>query len=61
MFDEISLVLKQMKNNKCPWVGGFPLEFFKIFYYYYYYYFLLKRLNYAYNTDEMTLSGAMSA
>ena len=27
--DEISLALKQMKNNKCPGVDGFSAEFFK--------------------------------
>ena len=29
--EEISGALKQMKNNKCPSVHGFPTEFFKLF------------------------------
>ena len=30
-FSELNTALKQMKNNKCPGVDGFPSEFFKLF------------------------------
>ena len=44
-----------MKNNKCPGVDGFPAEFFKIFWGRIKY-FVLRGLNYAYNSGEMTVS-----
>ena len=44
-----------MKNNKCPGVDGFPAEFLKIFWGRIKY-FVLRGLNYAYNTGEMTVS-----
>ena len=46
--------LKQMKNNKCPGVDGFPAEFFQIFWGHIKY-FVLRGLNYAYNSGEMTV------
>ena len=30
-YEEMSLTIKQMKNNKTPVIDGFPAEFFKLF------------------------------
>ena len=43
---ELSNALKQMKNDKCPGVGGFPAEFFKF----------LRALNYAFDIGELSIS-----
>ena len=44
-----------MKNNKCPGVNGFPAEFFKIFWDKLKY-FVLRTLNFAFDTGELSVS-----
>ena len=53
--EEISNALKQMKNNKCPGVDGFPAEFFKTFWDKLKY-FVLRALNFAFDTGELSVS-----
>ena len=53
--EEISSALKQMKNNKCPGVDGFPAEFFKISWDKLKY-FVLHALNFAIDTGELSVS-----
>ena len=52
---EISIALKQMKNSKCPGVNGFPAEFFKTFWDKLKY-FVLRVLNFAFDTRELSVS-----
>ena len=52
---EVSLALKKMKNNKCPGIDGFPAEFFKVFWGKLKF-FVLRGLNYAYRSGEMSVS-----
>ena len=49
---EGSNALKQMKNDKCPGVGGFPAEFFK-FFWKQLKHFILTALNYAFDIGEL--------
>ena len=51
--DEISLALKNMKNNKCPGIDGFPAEFFK-FFWGQLKFFVLRAINFAYESELMT-------
>ena len=53
--EEISGALKQMKNNKCPGVDGFLEEFFKTFWDKLKY-FVLRTLNFAFDTGELSVS-----
>ena len=53
--DEISLALKNMKNNKTPGIDGFPAEFFKVFWNQLKY-FVHRAINFAYNSKCMSVS-----
>jgi len=53
LIDEISQVIKNMKNNKSPGMDGFTVEFLK-FFWENIKYFLLRSLNYAYFNGHMT-------
>ena len=44
-----------MKNNKCPGVDGFPAEFFKPFWDELKY-FVMRALNFAFDTGELSVS-----
>ena len=52
---EISFALKNMKNNKCPGVDGFPAEFFK-FFWGHLKYFVVRALNSSYYSGLMSTS-----
>ena len=51
--DEISDAIKNMKNNKSPGLDGFTVEFFKVFWNYLQH-FLLRSLNSAYVSNNMS-------
>ena len=53
--NEISNSLKQMKNNKCPGIDGFPSEFFKVFWGKLKY-FVLRALNESYISGQLSIS-----
>ena len=53
--EEIGQALKQMQNNKCPGIDGFPSEFFKVFWYDLKT-IILRALNYAYEKGEFSTS-----
>ena len=53
--NEISEALRKMKNQKCPGIDGFPAEFFKVFWIKLKF-FVLRSLNCAYNTGQMSIS-----
>ena len=53
--NEISDSLKQMKNNKCPGIDGFPSEFFKVFWGKLKY-FVLRALNESYVSGQLSIS-----
>ena len=53
--EEIGQALKQMQNNKCPGIDGFPSEFFKVFWSELKA-IMLRSLNYAYKKGEFSPS-----
>ena len=53
--NELSIALKNMKNNKTPGVDGFPAEFFKVFWRQLKY-FVLRSLNFSYETGILPVS-----
>ena len=53
--EEINHAVKHMKNGKTPGVDGFPVEFFKLFWDKLKY-IILRSLNYAFDTGELSVS-----
>ena len=53
--EELGQALKQMQNNKCPGIDGFPAEFFKVFWSELQA-IMLRSLNYAYKKGEFSPS-----
>lgn len=54
-YTEITQCLKQMKNNKSPGLDGFTIEFFK-FFWSDVGHFVLRSINEAYDTGELSIS-----
>ena len=52
---EVCLMLKSMKNNKSPGQDGFTVEFFR-FFWQYLKTFMIRSLNFAYFTGELSQS-----
>ena len=51
--DEIGQALKNMKNNKCPGIDGFPADFYKIFWSKF---FVLRSLNHGFLSGQFSIS-----